>query len=83
MTKSPIWTALDAGCDRLSLATEHMINARIGVIDRDLTGGQTMLQDLVFGSGEGQRPRRVESKRFEVAGDQFYRGITAVADVGN
>ena len=54
--------------------------AGIGVIDADLLVGQPMLDQLVFDALVGERARRIEAKRFEIAGQHFHRSDAASFD---
>ena len=54
----------------------------IGIVDRDLGIGQTMLEDLVFDSREGQGAREVEALSLEIPGDELHRRDTACPDFG-
>ena len=55
----------DPGCLKCvtQVGVDDRPGLRIGVIDRDLICGQTVLKDFVFDPGERQRPRGVEPKR--------------------
>lgn len=45
----------------------------IGVIDLDLIGRQAMFEDVIFDTGETERPGDIEALHLQVAGDQFHR----------
>src|SRR3546814_4260509 len=45
----------------------------IGVIDLDLIGRQAMFEDVIFDTGETERPGNIEALHLQVAGDQFHR----------
>ena len=55
----------------------------IGVVDLDLRRRELVLEQVIFDAGEGQRTRRVDAERLEVAGDQLHRRDTALADAGD
>src|SRR3984957_20731557 len=54
--------------------------ARVGVIDTNLLGCELVFDKLVFNSLVGQRTRRVEAERFEVARQHLHRRDSALLD---
>ena len=52
----------------------------IGIVDADLLVGQPMLDQLVFDAFVGERARRVETERLEVARQHLHRRDAAVLD---
>ena len=52
----------------------------IGIVDADLLVGQRVLEQVVFDAVIGERARRIEAERLEIAGEHLHRGDTAVLD---
>ena len=52
----------------------------IGIVDADLLVGQFVLEQVVFDAVIGERTRRIEAERFEVAGEHLHRRDAAVLD---
>ena len=52
----------------------------VGIVDAALLGRERMFQHLVFDTVIGQRPRRIEAERPEVAGQHLHRRDTASLD---
>ena len=72
----------NAGCGQrlVQVLVDDLPGVGVGVVDRDLLGGQRVLEDVVFDAFEGKCAGRVEPLELQVARDDFHGGDAACAD---
>ena len=65
---------------RVEIVVDDRERAGIGVVDADLLGRELMLDQLVFDALVGERARRIETERLEIARQHLHRRDAAGLD---